>query len=596
MTRFLTALFVATATFLPAAAQPDIMYDIGWEDAEDHYFDVTMEIGGLSEPTVEVRMPAWRPGRYIIQNYVRYVIAFAASTPDGERLPFEKVDKDTWRVATLGNERIVVNYRNYANVLDGGESFLGESEAYLNPVSVLMNVPGRMTEPVGLTLQRPEGWRIATALDYDEAVGAFLATDYHELVDTPFLVSPDFDLISFEESGATIEIAVQGDWEYDEDRLVADHRAIVSAQANIMQTVPFKRYLFMYHVLDHPIGHGVEHKNSTSIVLGPASAMTMPASGEYATGMYRAFLGVASHELFHAWNVERIRPEVMYPTDYSSEQYTTQMWIFEGITDYYADVALHRAGLTTEEAFLNGLAGTIRSFDQSPGRKITSIAMSSFDSWTKQDDAPPNTFYSFYTAGKAMGLVLDMEVRGRTGGEKSLDDVFRFMYSEYPMKDRGLPEDGFQEALEAVTGSSFEEFFDRHIYGTEDVDWNVYLSWAGLSLVEGVDTNPASWLRVFLGGMTIVGIDPDGFAASSGLEAGDEFKIVGGQNVTDDETLAAAFAQFAPGDVADVVVIRDGEEHVVELEVGTPPVEFVMVVSADASAEQSAIRRSWLGQ
>ncbi len=580
---------------MPAFGQPAITYHVGWDTPENHYFDVSMEIGGLSEPTVEVRMPAWRPGRYIMQNYVKYVIEFAAQTPDGKPLPFKKVNKDTWQVVTLGGDRVVVTYRNYANVLDAGESFLDETEAYLNPISVLMNVPGRMTEPVGLTLQRPDGWSVATALDYDDSLGVFLAADYHELVDTPFLVSPDFDLISFEDSGATIEIAVQGNWEYDEARLIADHRAIVSTQVNIMQGMPFQRYLFMYHLLDSPVGHGVEHKNSTSIVLGPASAMTMPASGEYAEGMYRAFLGVASHELFHAWNVERIRPEVMYPTDYSREQYTTQMWIFEGITDYYADVALLRAGLMSEDAFLRRLAGSVWSFDQSPGRKITSIAMSSFDSWSKQDNAPPNTFYSFYTAGKAMGLVLDMEVRGLTGGEKSLDDVFQFMYDEYPMKDRGVPEEGFQAALENITGTSLETFFSDHIHGTEDVDWNKYLSHAGLSLVERPNDDPTAWMHVFLGGMTILGIGPSGAAASAGLKAGDEFKRIGEYDVTDDESLRAAFANYAPGHLTDVTVIRDDEEHVVELEVGTPPVESALVISEESSADQTAIRRGWLG-
>jgi predicted metalloprotease with PDZ domain len=596
MNRLFAELILLAGVLVPAAAQPAITYDVSWESAEDHYYGVSMDIGRLSGPTVDVSMPAWRPGRYVLQNYVKYVIDFAAQGPDGSSLPFTKLDKDTLRVETLGNARVVVRYKNYANVLDAGESYLDASEAYLNPISVLMNVPDRMSEPVGLKIQRPEGWRVATALEYDDTAAAYVASDYHELVDSPFLVSPSFDLISFDVNGTAVEIAVQGEWDYDEARLIADHRAILGTQSDIMGIVPFERYLFMYHILDRPGGHGVEHKNSTSIVLGPGAAINVPEPGQAVDGFYGIFLRVASHELFHAWNVERIRPAAMYPTDYSTEQYTTQMWIFEGITDYYADVALRRAGLLSEEAFLGGLASTVGSFDKDPGRRVTSIAMSSFDSWTKQDNAPPNTFYSFYTAGKSMGLVLDLEVRGRTGGAKSLDDVFRYLYTEYPMKDRGLPEGGFQQALEVVTGSSFDTFFDHHIFGTEEVDWNAHLSWAGLSLTERRGTDPTTWLRVFLVGTSIMDVDPEGLAGRAGLLGGDEIKRIGGYDVTDRESLSAAFANYSPGERVEVIVNREGAEHAVEVEVGTSSIEVALTVSEDSSAAQTTIRRGWLGE
>jgi predicted metalloprotease with PDZ domain len=599
MIRCLIALLLVLSTSVPASAQTEsstarIRYSVTWESPETHFFNVGMEVGGLTGETFVVRMPAWRPGRYVMQNYARYVVGFEARTVSGDLLPFEKIDKDSWRVVTLGHDTVVVSYRNYANVLDAGESYLDETEAYLNPVSVLMNVSGRMQEPVELSIMEPAGWRTVSPLHVQEATGSFVADDYHELVDSPFLVSPDVEMLQFRTHGVTVDIAVQGDWDFDRDKLVADHRAIVDAQIDIMGVVPFERYLFMYHIMPEQAGHGVEHKNATSIVLGPSSAMTMPADGEYADGMYRAFLGVASHELFHAWNVERIRPAAMVPTDYSTEQYTTQMWIFEGITDYYGDVALYRAGLTTRDGFMNGLAGTISAFDGNPGRKVTSIAMSSFDSWTKQNDAPPGTFYSFYTAGKAMGVVLDMEVRGRTGGQKSLDDVFRYLYRTYYMNDRGVPEGGFQSALEAVTGTSFASFFDDHIYGTKDVNWQASLSKAGLRLEEQVARDPATWLRIYLGGMTIMASDPEGPAVAAGLRDGDTLTKVGDAPVTDQSSLEAAFAAFSPGDVTTVTFVRDGTEHVVDLEIRKAPTRMVMEFDEDAGAVESGIRDQWL--
>ncbi|NQV72320.1 M61 family metallopeptidase [bacterium] len=594
MIRFLFALAILLAAPRSATAQSDINYDVTWDSPEDHYYNVSMEIGGLTNETVDVRMPAWRPGRYVMQNYARYVIGFEAKTAAGKALPFEKIDKDTWRIVTLGENQIVVKYQNYANVLDAGESYLDETEAYLNPISVLMNVSGRMQEPVGLTIQQPANWTVISALKSRGAANSFVAADYHELVDSPFLVSPDVEMLTFETHGATFDIAVQGDWEFDRDRLIADHKAIVEAQIDIIQVVPFSRYLFMYHIVPDQAGHGVEHKNSTSIVLGPSAAMTMPANGGYADGMYRSFLGVASHELFHAWNVERIRPAAMYPTDYSKEQYTTQMWIFEGITDYYADVALHRAGLTTEKGLLSGLAGTVGAFDQDPGRKITSVAMSSFDSWSKQNDAPPGTFYSFYTAGKSMGLFLDMEVRSRTNGERSLDDVFRYLYKKYPEQDRGVPESGFQSALESVSGSSFQSFFDNHIYGTEDVDWEGTMIKGGLTLEQRAGTDPAPWMRVYLGGMTILALDPSGPVGALGLKNGDSFTKIGDTPVTDQASFEAAFSAYAPGDIAKVIFLRDGEEHTVELEIKAAPIQLVLQANPSASDSEDAIRRSWL--
>ncbi len=593
---YIRILLLATLMIsLSASAQPSINYHVGWDDVDDHYYRVDMEVGGLGEPTVDVQIPAWRPGRYIIQNYSRYITSFDAVGADGEHLPYKKVDKDTWRVVTRNNPSVTVSYTTYANFLDGGESYLDSTEAYINPISILMNVPGRLREPVGFKVKQPEGWRIATALDPVGAPNEFVAADYHELVDTPFLVSPSFKVVSFEEGGATFDIAIQGNWEFDEDKLVADHRAIAKAQFDIMRTVPFERYLFMYHFPDKRAGHGVEHKNSTSIVLGPASAITQPDDGEQPSGLYGALLRVASHELFHVWLVERIRPAVMYPTDYSTEAYTTQMWIYEGITDYYADLSNMRAGLMTTEAFYDRIGSTVNSFDQNPGRKVTSIAMSSFDSWTKEGKAPPKTWYSFYTAGKAMGLVLDMEVRGRTNGEKSLDDVMRYLYAEYPAKDSGVPEDGFQKALETLTGTSFADFFNNHIYGRMDVDWDAHLANAGLHLMQEPNQDPAAWLQVFLADNTVMGANPAGSGAKAGLKSGDKILAVNEEDAGDDDVLKAAFEKLSPDDTVQLTVERGEEEVDLEITLGRLPVKAYLMGSSKATDAQVAIREAWLG-
>ncbi len=596
MSRILTAVFATLLSVSNAFAQPVINYDVSWDDPASHYFHISMEVGDLTTQTLDVQMPAWRPGRYILQDYAKYIIDVEASDLQGNELPIEKIDKHTWRVVTMGNEVVKVSYKTFANLLDAGESYLDEGEAYLNPISILMNVPGRLQEEVGLRLMRPEGWNVVSALEYDSSARTLAAVDYHELVDSPILSSPDFDLISFDVAGKNINIAIQGDWDYDEKRLIKDHKAMTEAQMSLMGSLPFESYLFLYHVLDKPFGHGVEHKNSTAIVIGPGSNVKMPDSDKLASGSYASLLAVASHELFHAWNVERIRPEVMYPTDYSKEQYTSQMWIFEGITDYYGDVAMFKAGLRSEDGFLTGLAKTIRSFENNPARKVTSIAMTSYDSWTKQGRAPRGTYYSFYGAGKAIGTILDLDVRARTNSEKSLDDVFRYLFAECPMKDRGLPENGFKAALEHITGSSYDDFFSDHIYGKEDVEWDKYLEGAGLEIKEDTDPNPSSWMKVFISDLTFLGLHPEGPAAQAGIKSGDTLTKVGDAPVTSGEDLEEAFSKFSEGDNVKVVVTRDGEEVSAEIIVGAPVMLPKLHPVSNASDEQSAVLRSWLGK
>ena len=403
------------STSVPAQTVESIDYHLAWPEPHTHFYHVTMDIQRSGSGDLDVRMPAWRPGRYIIQNYSRYVIDFEAKTEGGVALPFEKTDKDTWRIAAGDNQNIRVTYRNYARVLDAGESYLDPTEAYLNPITVLMYVPGSEFTPSILRFDKPDDWKVATALDYDAEKDGYPVSDYHELVDSPFIISPSFKVLSFEHEGATYELVFQGETNYDAEKVISDVRAITRAQVDIMKVTPFNRYVILYHMVPNPFGHGVEHKNSTSIVLGPADFNS--------SGFYNRLLGITSHELFHIWNVERIRPEAIYHPDYSKENYTTTMWIYEGITSYYTTLTITRAGLLTPEQYLNRVGFTLQGYDRNYGRKMTSVAMTSWNSWVSSN-APPNTTYSFYTAGNVLGMLLDLEIRGRTDNRLSLDDVF----------------------------------------------------------------------------------------------------------------------------------------------------------------------------
>jgi len=587
--------FLLLCLAMPSSAQsPDIVYHLRWGAPNAHYFDVTMEIGTTAD--VEVRIPAWRPGRYIMQNYAQNVIDFSATDGEGNPLASYKVDKNTWHVVRGMASEAVVKYKSYVHQLDAGASYLDATEAYLNPITSLMYVLGREMEPVALVIHKPDDWRVATPLDYDENVEGYPAPNYHELVDSPFLISPDFKLLSFEVEGATIQIAIQGDLPVNDDALISDHRRIVKTAFDLMDNIPFTRYLFMYHILPYRFGHGVEHKNATSIVLGPGDKLERPADPATTWTPYSSLLGVASHEFFHTWNVERIRPEAIYYPDYATENYTSQMWIFEGITDYFSDVILMRAGLESEGAFLRDLSRTIARFDTNPARHITSIAMSSYDSWAKQVQAPPHTFFSFYTAGKIMGLLLDLEVRDRTKGAKSLDDVMRYLDVKYAQKDRGVPEDGFQRALEAVTGTSFQAFFDAYIYGKEEIDYNRFLGHAGMTLLKKTDpAKPAASMGLSLDNQNKVrDVMPGSAAFRAGLDLDDVILSVAGKDPSDGR-IDEALRSHQAGDDVEVKFSRWGKEMTVTVTLGArAPDLYSIEPLPDATEAQTRLRAAWL--
>ncbi|MFV1980112.1 MAG: M61 family metallopeptidase [Rhodothermia bacterium] len=574
----------------PALAQL-IRYEVAWDTPNSHYFNVDMTFSNPENGPVSVRIPSWRPGRYIIQDYARNIVRFAVHDGSGNPLAFRKTDKATWEIDASPGQEISVTYQAYSRQLDGGSSYLDETEAYLNPITLLMYIPGRELEPAVLSIAKPDSWKTATALDYRTDADGYWAEDYHELVDSPFLISPTLDVLSFELGGTTFELAIQGEGGYDPDRLVADFRKMVEAQTNLMGVIPFDRYVFLFHFLRRRFGHAVEHKNSTSIVIGPVD-FSKP-------GGYRSVLGISSHEFWHAWLVERIRPEAIYRPDYSKEAYSSMFWIYEGITSYYGGLTLVRAGLSEVDAYEKNLGSTIGRFKDAPGREVTSVAMSSWDAWTKSNGAPPNSFYSFYTAGNVLGLVLDMEVRGRTRNRRSLDDVIRYLYQNYAARDRGVPENGFQKALETITNGTFQPFFDDHVYGTKPIDYDRYLFHAGYALEEGTDPKkPEAQLGIDLSGeqetVRISSVRPGGGAYLAGLDIDDVIIAIDGKKATL-KNMTDLLKAYAPGETVEVLVFR--RDRLASFKVvlqGGGNKTYTLKRMDDTNPLQNQTRRDWL--
>ena len=587
---FLSILFV----FCFAAnvdAQKTLDYRIGWDAPNSHTYNITLTLDAPAGKTVDVRIPDWRPGRYMVQHFAKNIMRFSATDGMGKPLTWQKIDKVTWRIKTQGAKKVITKYAYYARQLDAGASYLDDAEAYFNPITCFMYIPGKENLPVSLVIDKPASWKIATAMPYNEKKKRFEIGNYHDFVDSPFLISPSFKKLSFEYKGAVFELVFQGQTNYDEKKVIEDVKKIVVEQIDMMEDVPFKRYLFMYHLVPYRFGHGVEHKNSTSIVTGPADFDNK--------SFYRGFLSVTAHEFFHVWNVERIRPEGIGAPDYARPNFTTLLWVSEGMTSYYGGLSMLHAGLTKKKSYLSGWAKTIKSYRDRPGYRFRDVSEVSREVWSNSWGAPPNTSYSFYSMGNMLGLLLDLEIRHRTKNKKSLDDVFRYLNKNYPQKGRFVPDVDFLKVINKVSGKDFKSFFAKYVDGTEEFDWERYLGYAGLELKAEKDKKkPDVTFGFTVRGdkkeSKITNVLPDTPAFRAGLDVNDILVALDGWRLHA-ANLDQRLKQYQPGDTVDVTVIRREQLRTFKVELAAAKKENLSIVEIEEPTElQAEILKSWL--
>jgi predicted metalloprotease with PDZ domain len=569
-----------------------IDYTIGWQQPNRHLFEVAIKVAAADAASLDFAIPNWRPGRYIIQNYARNIQEFSAQDERGAPLHWEKMDKSTWRVQTGSAPRVEVRYKYFANTLDAGASLLNEGEAYFNGTNLFMYLVGRRDQPCRLTMLAPTDWKIATALTRDHSNGeqTFLAADYEELSDSPVIASPTIAIKEYQQDNVTYHLAFQGKVEYEIDKLVAQVAKITSEQARLFGGAPFDNYWFLYHLTPGGRWHGVEHCYSTSI--------TLPQSAFASEQGRNNFYSITSHEFFHVWNVKRIRPAVFNPPDYSRETYTRLLWFFEGVTSYYGDLMLRRAGVINDREYFAELTKRITELQNSPGRLIFSVEDASFNGWLQPDDSE-NVQLSFYTKGELLGLALDMEIRRRTEQAKSLDDVMRYLNEHYAQHNLGLPENGIQVAIETVTGGSFQEFFNRFVAGREEIPYNQFLALAGLQVTAEPDkSKPAAYLGLRLSNdeiATIINVYPDSPALAAGLDRGDTLLAINNRQANA-ANISEVLAAFRPNDRITVTVFRDRQLRNFEVALGNGG-NLIYQIAPINNAGEAALRAraNWLG-
>ena len=394
-----------------APMSSDISYTVAMSKPHTHLLEVEIRVkipANLQVPNEsDLVMPVWTPGSYLIREFERHVQDFAADA-GGRALDWTKVNKDTWRVKTNGARQWRATYRVYANELTVRTSELNSDHAFWNNAAVLMYPDGYLKAPATLRIVPQSGWKVATGLP--EVAGqpnTFRAENFDILYDSPVEVS-NFKELDFQVRGVPHRIVIDGEGNYDPERMRTDVQKIVAAETAMFGAIPYHDYTFILHLRSNT-GGGLEHLNSTALGFRRFNFSTEKN--------YRNFLSLVAHEFFHLWNVKRIRPDALGPFDYTKENYTRLLWVAEGITEYYGHLMVRRAGLISDQVYLDHLAQQIQDFQETPGRQVMSAEEASFDSWIKfyrPDENTVNSQISYYDKGELLGLLLDLDIRRRT--------------------------------------------------------------------------------------------------------------------------------------------------------------------------------------
>lgn len=566
--KYLSCILIMSFAFSKGLKGQGYQYTMAWPAPQSHEYLITLTaLPAAGEATV-FQLPAWRPGRYILQDYAAGISHFEAMDRGGRPLGWHKRDVHSWQVENPEEGQITIRYRFYANVMDAGSSVLSLEQAYFNGVNLFMHVEGRYDEPCTLSINGlPASWKAATALMPAEGrTDVFTASNYHDLVDAPTIFSPTLRSFNFSVDGVDYYVHFQGIFnagDAGEALIKKDFPKIISEQAALFGGVPMDAYHFIFQLVPQRMGHAVEHKYSSCYALSDVVA----ASAESLPRIY----GVTSHEFFHLWNVKRIRPAALWPYDYQTIPYTGLHWWTEGVTDYYTNLTLVRAGLMSRENYLGQLSNQITYFESSYANSQVSPHAASFDSWLARSDYEnPFLGTSYYALGSRVGLLLDLKIRTLTEGQKSLDDVFTFLYQNYYQKDLGVPEDGIREACETVSGHSFQEFFDRHVTGTGATDYPSLFEPFGLR-VEKTFLAMAGWGHAGLlrseqtpDGIQVNMVVPDSDASRAGLGDGMMVVEVNGEAAGTFDP-GAFFSQWEEGKKLDLKVRRAGREETLTL-------------------------------
>jgi predicted metalloprotease with PDZ domain len=579
-----------------------IVHRVSVRDPKSHLVHIETTISSASSgdalpEEIVLFLPVWTPGSYLVREYARHIEALAADPPARAT----KVRKNAWRIDTGAAPRAVVRYRVYANELTVRTSHVDETHAFLVGAALFLGVEGAEALGAVVEIEAPAGWRVATSLPEarDDGTGLrrFEAPDFDTLVDSPIELGlhreERFDVLGTPHRYVIWPAGSAGD--ADVRRLVDDTARILAEEARLFGgALPYDAYDVLLHLSPRGRG-GLEHRASAALIAPPTSFTTRDA--------YLDLLSLVAHECFHAWNIKRIRPAGLSPYRYQEECYTRLLWWFEGGTSYYDWRVLALSKLCTIEEYLEHLASEIAYLDLTPGRLVQTLEEASFDAWIKlyrPDENSPNSTVSYYRKGEVVCALLDVELRARTSGRVSLDDVLAALWAEHGVPERPVPEDAMQGLFERLAGVSLDDLFGAWIRSSAEIDCAQTLAHVGLALERPARADgPSCSLGVRLradGTRAVVStVTRDASASRAGIDPGDEVVGVNGARI-EGTNLEAALRGLSPGATVDVVVAREGRLVTRRATLDPPRPDRVKIVAQrGASAAARAAFAGWLG-
>ena len=579
-----------------------IAYSVNLSDAKNHYLTITATFQPPeAADETEIMMAVWTPGSYLVREYARHIDTMTVTDAEGNALPFQKTRKNRWLVQNGDSSTVVVQYRLYANEMSVRTNWVGMEYAMINGAPTFITLVDGLDLPHVVQLELPRNWkRSATSLHRSGGAHRYVAESFDELVDSP-IVAGNISVYPFDAGGVKhqlVNIGESGYW--DGSKAASDLQPLVEAHQEMWGTVPYDRYLFLNMISES--GGGLEHDNSTLIMTSRWSFRSQ--------SRYQSWLSLASHEFFHTWNVRRLRPRSLVEYDYENEVYTKSLWVAEGITSYYQDLLLVRAGLMDRNAYLRRLSREVESVQRTIGRTKQSLADSSYDAWIKyyrQDENSRFTQISYYTKGAVAAFLLDVKIRKLTDGQQSLDDVMRTMFEKY--SETGYTPEEFRTVASEIAGEDLTPWFRNAIDSTEELDFSD-LEFIGIQVPEAAqqqmdeeddaaddsDDRGSAWIGLSAGGdsrVTVSSVQPDSPAYEAGIVNGDELIAVNGYRLSG--SINSRLDQYEVGDEIELLIARRGELKTVAVTIESNDSEnwrLRFVSKPDAS--QKSQQASWL--
>ncbi len=575
-------------------ARTTMFYKVGMSQPTSHLFEVTLRLSNWQEDRLNLKMPVWTPGSYLVREYARHLQDFTAEDSSSQKsLLSHKVSKNHWQIVTENISCITVNYRVYANDLTVRTNHLDDTHGYFNPAALFMFIPGLTQQPITVQIVTPqEDWQVTTILTPVKGEkNTYIAQDFDTLVDTPFEIGKQ-QIYDFEVLGKPHQFAIWGQGNINQQQVIKDTKKIIEAEAELFGGLPYEKYLFLLHLSGSGYG-GLEHKNCCTL--------NYPRLGFRDRDKYNRFMQLVAHEFFHLWNIKRIRPQALETFDYEQENYTSSLWFSEGTTSYYDILIPLRSGIYNRKKFLENLSKDLTRYLTIPGRNVQPLGESSFDAWIKlyrRDGYSNNNQISYYLKGQFVSLLLDLLIREKYHNQRSLDDVMLLMWQRFGKKEIGFTPQQLQQTIEEIAEQDLSDFFYRYLETTAELPFDDYLKPFGLRVKPIQDKEPVPHLGLKVntknGSEVIEFVEANSPAAIAGIDIGDELLAIEGIKVRS-EDLNEHLKNYQSGDRISVTIFHQDELKTLSATLTKPrPIRYEIVHCDNISDLQKQNLSGWL--